>query len=380
MEIRRLASEHYDKLLSLLNFVFTRQNKREMDFEKEMPKMCVRDDEHMGRHIGIFDGERLVACMGIYPFEILVAGEKLLFATTGNIAVHPDYEGQGYMGKMMDAAMAELDRLDVDGARLGGLRSRYNRYGFEACGLNYGFTFTEKNRLRYFPDFKDDVTFKRIGKDDANYLAFTVALYNKGKISLPRTESNAFSCLTMWQNVPYIAFRGDKPIGYICADHSGRAIAEIDATDTASLADIVCAWQKNTNANITFYRQAHMIDSIRLFAAACESFSVYSPSHFKIRRWERVIDAFMKLKASYSPLAEGELYIGIAGYGNLLVFSNADGAGCRLCDHVTNLTLDPLVAARYIFGPLPPLCAADTSALAEAWFPLPLSWNGQDRL
>lgn len=380
MEIQRLKTEHYDELLSLLNFVFTRKNKREMDFEKEMPKMCVRDDEHMGHHIGIFDGERLVACMGIYPFEVIVAGEKLLFATTGNIAVHPDHEGRGYMGKMMDAAMAELDRLDVDAARLGGLRSRYNRYGFEACGSNYGFAFTEKNRLRYFPDFKGDVTFKRIGKDDANDLAFTVELYNKGKISLSRTESNAFSCLTMWQNIPYIAYRGDKPIAYICADPSGRSIAEMDAIDTKSLADTVCAWQSKVNSSINFYRQAHEIDSIRLFSAACESFSVYSPSHFKIRRWDRVIDAFMKLKASYSPLAKGELCIGIAGYGNLLIFSGADGVGCRLSDRAPDLTLDPLVASRYFFGPLPPVCAADTSALAEAWFPLPLSWNGQDRL
>ena len=99
MDIQRLNATHYDELLSLLGYVFGKKNGREMDFEKEMPKMCVRDDEHMGRHIGIFDGDRLVACMGIYPFDVIVAGEKLLFATTGNIAVHPDHEGRGYMGK-----------------------------------------------------------------------------------------------------------------------------------------------------------------------------------------------------------------------------------------------------------------------------------------
>ena len=161
MKVQRLTAKDYDEMIELLNSVFTRKNGRIMDFEREMPKMCVRDDEHMGRHIGIFDNDSLVACMGIYPFDTRVGDKALRFATTGNIAVHPDHEGKGYMGMMMDEAMRELERLDVDVARLGGLRSRYNRYGFEACGQNYSFSFTDKNRLRRFAEYDTDITFSK---------------------------------------------------------------------------------------------------------------------------------------------------------------------------------------------------------------------------
>jgi hypothetical protein len=77
------------------------------------------------------------------------------------------------MGAMVEKAMDELDRMNIDIARLGGLRSRYNRYGFEACGQNFTFTFTEKNRLRKFPAFKGGITFKQITPEDKEALAFT---------------------------------------------------------------------------------------------------------------------------------------------------------------------------------------------------------------
>ena len=39
-----------------------------------------------------------------------------------------------------------------------------------------------------------------------------------------------------------------------------------------------------------------------------------------------------------------------------------------------------LSAHRYLFGPYSPSYTAEASYLAEAWLPLPLSWNGQDRV
>ena len=36
--------------------------------------------------------------------------------------------------------------------------------------------------------------------------------------------------------------------------------------------------------------QAHQLDAIRLFSAVCESFSLDSPSHFKICNFEKTVD------------------------------------------------------------------------------------------
>lgn len=108
MEIVRLKKEHYTQLVSLLNLVFTKQNGREMDFEREPPKAFVKDDDTMGKHLGIFDGEKLVAALGEYPLKARLLDEELLFYTVGNIATHPAYEGRGYMNALVQQAMRDI--------------------------------------------------------------------------------------------------------------------------------------------------------------------------------------------------------------------------------------------------------------------------------
>ena len=380
MKIQRLNATHYDALLSLLNTVFSVKNGREMNFEEELPAMCVRDDAHMERQFGIFEDGTLVAAMGVYPFDVVVAGEVLRFATTGNIAVKRECEGKGYMSALMEYAMKELDRLGIDVARLGGLRSRYNRYGFESAGQNYSFTFTEKNRLRGFPLFAENVTFEKIGADDEQALAFAASLYNKNGLAKTRTAANAYPSMTAWRCTPYVAVKNGERIGYLCAKPNEAGITELCGTDTNAVGDIVCAWQARVGAPIYFYRQMHEIADVRLFSRVCENVSVSAPSHFKIRSWAKTIDAFLKLKASYLSLLHGELRIKIEGAGTFLLFVDENGVGCRPTSEAPDVTLDVLSATRYIFGALPSVCTADAPSLAQAWFPLPLSWNPQDRI
>ena len=108
-----------------------------MDIERELPKMCVRDEEHMRKHFGIFEDGKLVACLGVYPYLAKVANISLSFSTLGNVVTRPEYEGRGYMHSLLAAATKEIDELDADISRLAGLRSRYNRYGFEVAGQRY---------------------------------------------------------------------------------------------------------------------------------------------------------------------------------------------------------------------------------------------------
>ncbi|MBQ8528957.1 MAG: GNAT family N-acetyltransferase [Clostridia bacterium] len=379
MKIERLGAEHYDEILALLNAVFGRKNGKEMNFELEMPKMCARDDEHMSKHFGIFDGGRLVACMSVYPFDAFVFGKHLKFATTGNVAVHWDYEGRGYMGAILDYAMSEVERLDIDVARLGGLRSRYNRYGFEACGQGYNFTFTDKNREKKMRNYNSDLIFKEITPSDTEWLAFSAKLYNSNGIYVPRDGENIYKSLTMWRNIPYIAFSGDTPIGYLSAKNGGD-IAEAFGIDIKALGDVICSWQKRCACSVRFSLEAHQLDAIRLFSAVCESFSLDSPSHFKICNFEKTVDAFLKLKASYQSLPSGEVCIGIEDYGTIRLVVDGKDAFCEHTEKSADITLDKLSAHRYLFGPYSPSYTAEASYLAEAWLPLPLSWNGQDRV
>lgn len=383
MQIVRLKKEHYTQLVSLLNFVFTKQNGREMDFEKELPKAFVKDDENMFKHLGIFDGEKLVAVLGEYPLKARVLDEELLFYTVGNIATHPKYQSQGYMQALIEQAMQDLEEKGADVSRLGGARQRYERFGYEPCGLSYAFTLTKGNVLRGV-DFHNDITFEKITQENVSALELASNLQSSGNFFVERKKDNGYfevySSMTAWKNVPYLAKQRDRVLGYLCAQENGGNIAEFFAYSAQDALQMLCGWQKRVDKNITFQVQPHEIDKIRVFASVCEKVSVVSPSQFKIIRWEKVISAFMKLKASYTALPKGECRIYIEKYGGLRLFVEEKGVGCEKYAGECEIALTSLEATRYIFGTLPPETTANANELVRAWFPLPLSWNLQDRV
>ena len=379
MELRRLTADDYDQLVLLLNEVFTRHNGKKQDFEKMLPKMCVRDDGHMGKHFGVFEETELVACIGVYPLDGVVAGEKLRFATMGNIATHWEHTGKGYMSKLIDVALEELRNLGVDAARLGGNRFRYNRYGFESCGQALYFTFNPNTLAARFPD-TGEIAFIKIDRQDTEALKFCCGLYNANAIAVTRDVADCYQVMTAWEHTPYLCLQAGEPVGYLCADGSGMDVAEVFGVDLGRFTDILCQWQKQKQTAVCFALQPHMTEYIRRFSAISDVMKVQSPSHFKICNWEKVITAFLKLKASYRVLQEGELILEIADYGKVRIFVEGKNVGCEKTDLAPQLTLTSLEASRFLFGPLSPGDTAEANPLAENWFPLPLSWNGQDRV
>ena len=157
IKIERLTASDYDEWLAVIDRVFTIQNKRHMDFEVELPKMCVRDDEHMGKHFAVKKNGKIVSALGVYPLPMNVAGEEILFSTMGNVITVPEEEGNGYMTQLLEVAMKELSDLGIDGSRLCGDRMRYNRYGYEYAGFLYNFEILKHHIVRRFKDFDSDI-------------------------------------------------------------------------------------------------------------------------------------------------------------------------------------------------------------------------------
>lgn len=384
MEIRKLKKVNYDELINLFNTVFSRKNKRNMNFENELPKMCVKDDEHMGKHIGVFEGDKMCAALGIYPLPTMIGDENLLFSTVGNVATLPEFEGRGYMNKMMIAAMEELTCINADASRLGGNRQRYNRFGYENAGTLYKFSFTEYNRVKCFPDFKDDIEFVKIKKDDHEALQYTLDLHNKGKIHVIRSSDfgyrDVFASLTAWRNTAYVINKAGKRIGYLSVSPTLETIAEIHTDTPEHLPDAVCAWQKECGENVTISFAPYEYKEMQPFYRICPEMTIAMPSHFKICNWEKVIGALMKIKASYTELYDGEFILGIKDYGSIMMRSKGNVTECERTSAPADFEVDHLTATRLLLSPYPCICDGNGSALLSSWCPLPLSWNLQDRV
>ena len=137
MKIETLTKNDYNEVTELMNKVFGAKNGRQTDFEKELPKMCVPDDEHMSKYVAIRENGKICASVGIYPLYTNVCGVPLTFSTVGNVVTDEAARGKGYMNALMNEAMKRLEQINADGSRLGGNRQRYNRFGYELSSLEW---------------------------------------------------------------------------------------------------------------------------------------------------------------------------------------------------------------------------------------------------
>ena len=384
VDIVRLKKEDYDELLSLYNLVFTKQNQRLMDFTKELPRMWIRDDEHMGKHFAVKENGKICAALGVYPLQTNIMGEKLLFSTVGNVATHPDFEGRGYMKMLMGKAMEELEKIGADASRLGGLRQRYNHYNYEYCGEIFHFAFTERNRKLCCHDIADELRFLEVGENDEKAIRQIAEWNKKQKINVSYAGEyetrDVYLALRAWDNRIFIA-RNDNGdfVGYVCAFPDGGTLARVGAADKKSLVQTICSWQKLVDKTIEFSLAPYQIEEVAQFSDICENFYIGSPSMFKIINWEKVVRALLKLKSSYVNLPDGKFVIKIEQYGKLCLIVRNNECFCEKTDEKEEITLNRLQAARFLFGPISPEYYG-VKNIAVTWFPLPLYWDMQDRV
>ena len=385
-EIKKLTAEHYDELLALLNYTFGNKNGKEVDFLTEQPKMWVRDDTHMGCHLGTFEDGKLCAVVGVYPLQTVIDGEKFLFATTGNVATLPEYEGRGYFTALFTEAMKELEKMGADAARLGGARQRYGRFGYEGCGTSYLFTFDAKNRTRGFSETAGkEIVFSPIAHEDTEALAFCRSLRVRLPIYVERPMDGGgievYRSMCSKNKKPYLATRDGAPVGYICCGADGKDIGEFDALDTATKGEMICAWQaKVPERIISFSVPVFDREALRMFCATAESYRLTYPSRFKMLCWDRVAGAMMRYHARENRLLDGEWVFEIRGYGKLCLFVREGVGGCEKTKKDASLSFDCLTAARLLFGPTRPEDIADLPPIPRSWLPLPFSWGLLDAI
>ena len=393
MEIRRLNADNYDELLSFLNEVFANKYGREMDFLCEQPKMWDRTDEAMSKHIAVFEDGRIVSVVGIYPLPVCIGEEKLLFATTGNVATSPDYEGRGYFTKLFEMAMQEIEAMDVDVARLGGARQRYARFGFEPGGSSYCCELNSDNVFKYFTGYGVGVEFERIEETSLDLLKYVDTVIKKKDFYVERKAENGYkelySLLGTKHSAAYVAKKNGRYIGYLCAacdrqfvgvGEFGRNVTEYGYGCCDDFFHMICAYQKKVGKVLLITVAPHETELLEKLSEGAEYVTLTSPSRFKVRNFEKLTNALLKLKSKKQSLPLGESVIEIENYGKILLFKNDKEAGACFTDKTAEICLTKAEATRLLFGHLPCFATKKIPENLKNFLPLPLSWNTLDYL
>ena len=386
VEIRKLKKEDMDELFALLNHTFGHKYGRPMHFDREQPKMWIRDDLHMERHIAAFEDGKMVSACGIYPLPAVIGGEEFLFCTTGNVATHPEYEGKGYFSRLFPMAMEEAARIGAVAARLGGARQRYGRYGFEPCGPAYEFRITEHN-AKYAGDALKEISLSEIAREDAETLAYCHALMQKKTFFVQRGKEEGYRdtylALCSKEARPYLIKRNETPIGYLAAKGNFEQILEFSLENEADIFLAAATAAKMSPSNMTSLCVPQTMPiAISVLQAQAQEISVVHPSRFNILQFSRLANRLLKLKESLSPLPACDLVLQIEGGERLHLHTGADGAFCRETEEKADLSLSHIEGERFLFG----IYREDLLSELEVekqWalrniLPLPLTWCTND--
>ena len=389
-EIEKIRWDEREEFLRFLNKAFTGDHSSK-HFEINMPRMC-RSEERLCEHYVIRENGLIRAAIGVFPYDVSIGSGKLRFATVGNIGVAEECRGKGYMRVLMTEAMRMLEKMDIDVSRLGGLRSRYENYGYEPCGIIHRFTLTSRN----ISDIQckkaiGKYSFREMSAEDFEALEIAEELYNRNLINIHRSACGDFyDSLRMWRSVPYAVYDENGLVsGYICSDAKGTSIHEYGYVDGNRLFGMLCSYSIWRGQDITYNIYPWDIDVGIQLSEFSETYNIGIPSHFKVMKWDKLLSALMEIKNSIQTLLCGELKINVSGYGTIHI--TVDSSRC-LCDRESDkldasvMTVDPLTMCRLCFGPypssltLPSEMLIKNADLINSWFPLPLSWNKCDNL
>lgn len=372
-KIEQLHKGVMPELLEFLNICFTgRADSRH--FEDRYSKFWVDDEEHMACHYAIREDGKLVASVGIYPYTVYIAGRKFTFATVGNMGVDPSTRGKGYMNELYLNANEVLKEKKIDVARLGGLRSRYDRYGYEPCGFMYNFFFILRNAKEYLRNNEvPKYEIKTFKETDKEIMDFVRSLYSKQGIHIDRGDDHGFyQSLIFFESVPYVALVDGKPVGYFST--SGNDIYDLAADTPENFMGILSTFVANEQKDFHLMVAPDMVENIRLLSKISEDMSLAISSRYKIMNWAGIVEASLALKSEVAPLTDGELILEIEDYGTFCISVKNGEPKCFETEEKADLSLSSADASRLLFGPLSPIATAavpkENAAFAAANFPL----------
>ena len=366
----------YDAYMTLINEVFGFTTP-EQQFEGLLPKLY---KPHLApqdsSYVVTEDGE-IVAAVGAFDHAVTVCGQYIPCRGIGNVAVASKARGKGYMKDCMNAALADMVADGIALSTLGGRRQRYQYFSYEKAGTAYYFSVNADN-FRHVCGSVDAPfdTLRAVTEGDTQTLADIKALCESGDF-YPVRDADAFLDIARtWHAELYAAYHGGAFKGY-CIIEGGSTISEVKAVSDGDFLPLLQTVFAGLGGKALTVRLPLFADNyVRTLAPIAEGGHMGYSMCYTVLNYTLVTQAFMKLKATYASLCDGELCVLIHGFaGDERLRINVSGG----VPTVTTLSEDSLVdvewshtqAMEQMFAPISPN-RADLPIAARDWFPLPL--------
>lgn len=380
---RKAVSDEKEQCIELANYVFSTAH-RPHDFETLIPKVYGPDEDSAPLHrVAVRDDGRIRAEIAALP-EVLHVGSSFLNAGfIGTVCVHPKERGAGHMKRLMQDTVKELED-SYDLAILGGQRQRYEYFGFTKGGMEFLYEMDAVN-VRHKASSMDMDAYDFLPAEDISGFPSYAAEKNASRmLYAKRPTEKIMSILSTYYGEPIAVVKNGNLSGYLILSCKNE-ISEIALDDEADTAAVVSKYLiKNHIDTLTIHLPIHQQRACASLSAIAEEVSISSPGNcmYQIFRFDRVLPAFLELKASLGLLVPGTLEIWIENQPLTISFDGktllVQHSAPENAIHLTRFQAQELFLSYGGFAGLrpPSLCSDEyekwRSRIPCSWFPLPM--------
>jgi ribosomal protein S18 acetylase RimI-like enzyme len=318
-----------------------------------------------GIHYLAKEDGRIRAAVGAYPLAMNILGGVLPGRGIGMVSVHPYARSRGYMRVLMQTALADMAEDGIAFSCLGGLRQRYEYFGFSPVGTQLVFECRLSNiRHTQGKDFSPALSVRQLkGEEDGLEEIYRFHQSKAGRIE--RSREKFFDIISSWKNRVFVLTDGSGFAGYLIYNDADSDISEINLLDPRRTVEAAACFfnyldKKNDRDRISVCVQPWESAKIEALSAFAEDYRISTAYSFAVFNWPLLLSALLRLKIeSGQTLPDGEAVFRIGG-GNTERPESCFRVTVRRGDVQVQpgageaIVLDPLQAQQLFFSPLSP--------------------------
>ena len=158
---RIMRPEEYDEVVDLAEKSFGDTRQHQLNHYPSLKRENFIFDDHFI----IKENDKLVSHAGLYPMAAVADRSEVKFGGIGDVATHPEYQGKGYMGKLMRYSVEKMKKRKIPLSILWGDTQRYRQYGWETSGRKIIFHLS-KHSVKEIKAGKEFILRGGSGKED----------------------------------------------------------------------------------------------------------------------------------------------------------------------------------------------------------------------
>jgi len=342
--VRRCRREEFGQVAEIVDLCFRWPGGAAGNFRAARPHLCT--PARIADHWVCESRGRILGVVGVYPYDVRLAGVIFRMAGIGMVGTHPDHRGRGVMTAILEGAVRWLDDDGFDASWLAGDRMRYSRFGWTPAGRELRFVTSP----RYLPE---PAAARAVRELDVEGDLDRIVRHLDG---LPGAVLMMRDELLMRLHGLHVRgwVKGDS---FLMTDLTGEHVLLADG-DPADIASLI-AWQEAALRNEG--RQLAAIETstegsalLRACRACCRSVSLHHCCSFRIGPLRRFLGKVGAMLAGRLPDGRGELRIANSDTGESAVLVVADGrADVRPGEARDPMAMSATELAEFFFGMLP---------------------------